>query len=116
MPRRPRSITIISRLFILFGALLIGAMRGGDLKSHLVRPPLTNFANRCWRLHGLRPKLGALASRRLDRLPHHHQRPPFNAVPIDARRDLLCHSLLRFPPASVDILQWSLIANAEGVR
>ena len=36
MPRRPRSITIISWLFIIFGAiaLLSGVVRGGDLKSH----------------------------------------------------------------------------------
>ena len=36
MPQRPRSITIISWLFIVFGAvaLLSGVVRGGDLTSH----------------------------------------------------------------------------------
>ncbi len=115
MPRRPRSITIISWLFIVFGAiaLLSGVVRGGDLTSHwyVHLSRILQIVAGIFMLYG--QQLGPLAPRRLDRLPHHHQRPSFATVPVDARRNFFRHSLLHLPPPSIRLLPWSLVLTPK---
>ena len=116
MNKRPRSITVISWIFIVFGliALLYGLLPNAGItaatncRAHvtLVRTPLQNSDGCWWGLYALRLQLGALAGGCLDSFPHRRRRPSLDISVVNACSDLLCDSIFSFSAEGVGLFPW----------
>jgi hypothetical protein len=121
MEQRPRSITIISWFFLIFGsiALISGLVPISNLSPEQLKGHwMVHLARLLSIVAGLfmlsRPQLGTLAPGCLDRLSHRPERASFRASVINPRGDLRCNSFLPLPPPRQRLLQ-KLVATTTFV-